>query len=541
MRRTWRWMTLSVVLAIACSSLSLGEGNSEPPKPAEGLTLARDTTVVTQLLLPDGTPDYVDYVNRKAARGVTPDTNAAVLLLQALGPEIIPPAVLDESLRRLGLDGVPEGKRFQTLEAFLTARGGGRDAQALADLAAKQSDRAILGPWKPTDLPDLHAWLQANQEPLDALAAGSKRPRYYLPLLAADPAMSLAGETPTKPWLGLRAAVEALMARSNRSFAAGETAKGVEDLLTGLRMAVLVAQGPSLVEQMVGTSVQRTVAEQVSGLAAAGLLTAEQAKGLLAGMNALPPPPSPVKAVDGTERLRVLSQILFCRRVGLGPGGDWLQSSLDDPTLPPPPSEARPDLSIDWNLILRTMNGWFDQQVQAMSVEDPVERRGKVDRCIEEYWKLKKSVADTCQPLGEAGLAKLLGHTDTPRSLDENKLLADMVVAMLYPILYPPLEKTVAHHGSARAAFELARVTLALELWRAAHKEYPADLSVLAPGLLPAVPADPFSGQPFRYRRVKAGYALYSLGADLDDDGGNREKKRGKTVDGDIVIEGDGG
>jgi len=46
-------------------------------------------------------------------------------------------------------------------------------------------------------------------------------------------------------------------------------------------------------------------------------------------------------------------------------------------------------------------------------------------------------------------------------------------------------------------------------------------LSELSPSQLPAVPTDPFDGQPLRYRKVGEGYLLYSVGADLKDDAGN--------------------
>jgi hypothetical protein len=50
---------------------------------------------------------------------------------------------------------------------------------------------------------------------------------------------------------------------------------------------------------------------------------------------------------------------------------------------------------------------------------------------------------------------------------------------------------------------------------------------------LDTVPLDPFDGQPLRYEKKAAGYALYSIGPDLRDDSGARMK--GKV--GDIVFE----
>jgi hypothetical protein len=73
------------------------------------------------------------------------------------------------------------------------------------------------------------------------------------------------------------------------------------------------------------------------------------------------------------------------------------------------------------------------------------------------------------------------------------------------------------------AHLRLSQTALALERFRAAHdNRYPDALGELSPQLLPAVPVDPFDGQPLRYRKQDTGYLLYSIGPDLKDDGGQR-------------------
>ncbi len=72
------------------------------------------------------------------------------------------------------------------------------------------------------------------------------------------------------------------------------------------------------------------------------------------------------------------------------------------------------------------------------------------------------------------------------------------------------------------AALCVTRTGLALERHRAAHGEYPVALAALDAGLLSPVPDDPFTGAPLIYRRTEAGFALYSVGPDGRDDGGER-------------------
>jgi hypothetical protein len=66
----------------------------------------------------------------------------------------------------------------------------------------------------------------------------------------------------------------------------------------------------------------------------------------------------------------------------------------------------------------------------------------------------------------------------------------------------------------------LFRVELALREYHQRQGAYPAALRQLVPRALAVVPVDPFSDQPFRYRRRGTTYLLYSVGPDGKDDGG---------------------
>jgi hypothetical protein len=67
----------------------------------------------------------------------------------------------------------------------------------------------------------------------------------------------------------------------------------------------------------------------------------------------------------------------------------------------------------------------------------------------------------------------------------------------------------------------VASVALAVERWRLAHEgRLPDSLAQLVPGFLPAIPTDPFDGQPLRYRKLVRGYVVYSVGPNFTDDGG---------------------
>jgi len=63
-----------------------------------------------------------------------------------------------------------------------------------------------------------------------------------------------------------------------------------------------------------------------------------------------------------------------------------------------------------------------------------------------------------------------------------------------------------------RVQVESCRLTLALRLYRETHRRWPNSLSPLVPDILPEIPLDPFSGQPFLYRRTDAEYVFATVG-----------------------------
>jgi len=75
----------------------------------------------------------------------------------------------------------------------------------------------------------------------------------------------------------------------------------------------------------------------------------------------------------------------------------------------------------------------------------------------------------------------------------------------------------------ARAHLELAKTALAIERYRLAGGKVPEQLEELVPQYLPAVPSDPFDGNPLRYRRTEPGYRLYSISEDGQDNGGKEK------------------
>jgi hypothetical protein len=83
------------------------------------------------------------------------------------------------------------------------------------------------------------------------------------------------------------------------------------------------------------------------------------------------------------------------------------------------------------------------------------------------------------------------------------------------------LHSDMARQAQVVAIVRAARVVVAMERYRREHGEQlPARPQSLVPDYLPALPIDPFSGQPLIVANEAHGYVVYSIGANRRDDGG---------------------
>jgi len=105
-------------------------------------------------------------------------------------------------------------------------------------------------------------------------------------------------------------------------------------------------------------------------------------------------------------------------------------------------------------------------------------------------------------------------------------------------IILPALDKAAKVDYHAAAERRLATVALAVRLYAADHQDaLPASLDDLVPAYLPAIPIDPMSGSPLRYKSDPP--RVYSVGDDGVDDGGvpvDPDGDRRHREHGDIVV-----
>jgi hypothetical protein len=132
---------------------------------------------------------------------------------------------------------------------------------------------------------------------------------------------------------------------------------------------------------------------------------------------------------------------------------------------------------------------------------------------------------DIIRRMDEASERSLVEAIDAWKPIDAElaALAAEPDAQVRYPgtlMLLPHFGALAESHLNAEATVTLARTAIACERYRLANGDLPAKLDDLVPEYLDVAPLDPCDGQPLRYVSDAGGVRLYSIGADLVDDGG---------------------
>jgi hypothetical protein len=138
-----------------------------------------------------------------------------------------------------------------------------------------------------------------------------------------------------------------------------------------------------LVEYLVAAAVDNCALSAERGLAAARSCTADQARRLIADLDALAPFPDVAPCVDTTERYAVLDSI-----VGAAKAPSVAIQQLGPTPIAPPEAFLLKNTPSNFNATLRTTNDFFDALVDAFTTPTFAEPRSKgaaIDKQVHDY------------------------------------------------------------------------------------------------------------------------------------------------------------
>jgi hypothetical protein len=356
-------------------------------------------------------------------------------------------------------------------------------------------------------------FFKLNEEPLARLVEGTKRPKYYSPLLRPNE------EEATAPFFSLilygvqsrREQARMLTARAMLHLGEGRPDDAWNDLLACHRLARHVASGQWLIEGLVGLAIESVAATGDVAYLAHAALTADDVRKRLRDLEALPPLPALADTINVAERVSLLDTVQLVARLGRTD----ILSQLGSEEIPEWVETLDPKL-VDWNAALKMGNQHYDRLEAAVRIED----RSKRFKRLKDFEAEAREASEKLRARPFPDKKRLASDAEARQIAGQH--IADLLIRLLIPGV------TASRNAEDRARQQQwnLHVGFALAAFRAEQGRYPEKLSELSPRYLKEVPKDLFAEKELVYVPSGVGYVLYSVGQNGNDDGGYRNGEK---------------
>ena len=531
------WITPLVAMAVlaGCSKpANDGEAGTSAGKPEEAATsydpaeviVSPETTYLIGPLNADGTVNYYQYAHDVSSAGVTPENNAAIGILQVLDPDRVhsdedAELLIAATAERLGVsvDTLRAGPKWVGLSRYCddweweTAL---PEDYAWVDWREIQKELASR-PWSAEEYPLAAEWLVANAEAMDYVVATVSKSEYYWPDISlSDPPAPV-----TEPLLlgRLLGVAKDLSVRAMFRLDAGDVEGAWSDICAVRQMGRHMGDD-TLLDHLVARGMEMVALDAQAVLLREGSPDAALLARMAADVAALEPV-SIRQAIRG-ERLFSL-ELYQAAYAGHLPAEEkvlWiiLMENWDGGP-------------VNINRYMRRTNAWCDQTERIVDLP--------TYRAILTQWDAEFGDIQAAEyVIDMEEIAAKLERDDLPTlawgSGPEAEAATDAVMDAGRPESLAMDRKMIVRAGEGEARVALAAVAVAMERYRLASGEYPADMAAMvAAGYLEAQPVDPFDGAPLRYMLTADEVVVYSVGVNgADDDGHDGRYGQWRECDG---------
>ncbi len=501
-----------IVLALLLDAARAAEEPAAPvagtTKPQTKITISKETTYITKPLRPDGYPDYFAAINQRMSEGVTSENNAAVLLMKAAGPTIVPESIRNETLKRLGIDDLPKNGDYFVSQMEMIKRWRSshlNDAQKSDDDLQKQFDEAQRRPWSEKEFPMVAEWLKINEKPLELARQAADKTKCYCPEVPEK------GDEPLLASLLLplstksRDIAELLIVHAMERVKQNDIDSAWRDLMCGHRLARLVAQGDYIVNLLLGYGIDTLVTKADVELAHSAKLNPRQALQMLDELRALPPMTDVSGKLDFSERCLTLDSMLYVARDG------HMKVFLASLGIRSSKTDLNPPLgNVDWDAALKTFNDFSGRLVNVGKIIDPRQRRIAAGELSAETDELRKEINQFASTL----------------LVEPSKKEAGLKMGKVF-LLFCSADLIHCFNAEDRTKVQslMDQTAFALAAYRVDKGQYPNSLDTLVPSYMASIPDDPFAPTPtpIRYQREGDAYKMWSVFLNGVDDDGHTE------------------
>lgn len=505
---------LLVPLALCNDGPEKAKQEKKPKKP--NFTISKETTYVLGPVMADGYIDNIAAMNAFAKEGVTTENNAMILMLQVVGPNPEGGRMADNFFKALGCERPPEnGQYFQRLEKFTKATEPSTSEEELNQI----QERVLKRPWAKKDFPLIEKWLEHNAELLDKIKLAMVRPRYFCPAFLPDGRPYSGAISMLLPSVQInRDLTYALVTRAMRSIEEKKYATAGEDIFLAHQLARRVAQGLTMIERLVGISIEMIALEAGRVLLGRADVETGFLRNYQKRLQALPPLPPISESVDKGERLFMLDA---CQQFDKG-GMDFLKKITGDSRdgagtgLLEHSMNALFVSGIPWDPGMKEANAWMDKIVAVFKLKEPKEIEKELNKLEDEIKRMRARI----------------GSSPTAVFTGERATRSKKMVELFMVLLTPAISKVLVAEQRVKVQQNLSDIGFALEIYKREKKQYPDALAALVPNYVPALAKDFYSGEVFAYEKTTEGYRLYSFGLNRKDDQGrgSEDEPRGDDV-----------
>lgn len=504
----WFYLVTLLILVPTCLVLWLAIAGH----PDRQFTIAPETTVVTEPVLPNGLVDYAGAVRRNHLAEVNPDKNCVRLLVEALGPSIFGSADhADQAYAELEMTPLPASGNYRVsltdcVRDYDLQSGSTHTTDQLNYLLNEQLLHCQRIPWTAEAMPEFAAWTEMNAKPLERVHEAVELPYYRHPVLVPPGGSLLECLLPIAQ--EIRDFGRLLTVRAMQRLGNGDAAGAWEDIHALHRLARLQSQGDTLIEYLVACANFAVATNATSTLLSSEEMTPELLESIRDDWQQLPEWADISRSIDVIERCGTLDVVQRAARFGpaylsqmMGYVG-YTGGSGGFRAYPANPFMTRCiNALVDWDEVMISTNDWYDQVMIAMAETDPATREMLIEQFDRDVEALAADTRDAWFP--------------STHNIG-GKILSSMLPAI------SNMHQVLCGRDARLALIDTA---LAIEQFHFDQGRIPATLSELVPEYLPSVPLDPHSPtEELRYRlQGEDGYVLYSTGRNSFDDGGLTE------------------
>ena len=458
--------------------------------------------------------DTEQAINAFRSKGVTPKTNAAVLLWQAFGPADEKEPMPKGYFKEIGIEPPAKDGRY-FLNEGLYAKRVLHANPVETNHFINNLDVARRQPWNKQEFPDIAAWLKLNEPQLKLIVEASRCPGFYHSLVAERDKNGRGNLTgmPMPSIQRYRTAAQALTVRAMFKLHRGQIDDAWADLMACHRLGRLIALKGTWIEFLVGTALESMARTTDLVYFDYAKLTPKQLRACRDDLEKLPPMNTFAEVCNGSERLLMLDTATLLIQRGM------IQAMQATPiTVNPQQVAAYQQLKRE--TLIEELSTWFDRAAAVSQLPTYAKQLAEIDRI-------------------NADLKKIQGNFAPPKNGadDEACEQASLTIAQtLATMSLPSGLHCLSSLTQAKQQHDNLLLTIALKLYHAEHGNYPDKLDALVPKFIKQLPLDRFTAKPLHYARMDNGCKFHSVGINLKDEQGRIRDDNPKGDDITVVL-----